>query len=170
MPQWISGELFTGSGKKYEDLKEKQVLVFSERIGYLLLCWMDRLRQNAFYVGTSKDYTVALSGCVSTHEGSGSLTWRANGQYLFVCIAWPSQHCTTPTNYPKVTQYVIQTFHNWLYSGGRAVVYSVDKTLPSPCRNGLAHETKSHCARMRMASVLRLNYKLNYRLLHHFDY
>ena len=26
MPQWISGELFTGSGKKYEDLKEKQVL------------------------------------------------------------------------------------------------------------------------------------------------
>ena len=30
MPQWISGELFFGSGKKYEDLKEKQVLVFSE--------------------------------------------------------------------------------------------------------------------------------------------
>ena len=28
MPQWISGELFAGSGKKYEDLKEKQVLVF----------------------------------------------------------------------------------------------------------------------------------------------
>ena len=28
MPQWISGELFTGSGKKYEDLKEKQVLFF----------------------------------------------------------------------------------------------------------------------------------------------
>ena len=28
MPRWISGELFTGSGKKYEDLKEKQVLVF----------------------------------------------------------------------------------------------------------------------------------------------
>ena len=28
MPQWISGELFVGSGKKYEDLKEKQVLVF----------------------------------------------------------------------------------------------------------------------------------------------
>ena len=26
--QWISGELFAGSGKKYEDLKEKQVLVF----------------------------------------------------------------------------------------------------------------------------------------------
>ena len=32
MPQWISGELFTGSGKKYEDLKEKQVLVFSDGI------------------------------------------------------------------------------------------------------------------------------------------
>jgi len=32
MPQWISGELFTGSGKKYEDLKEKQVLVFSETV------------------------------------------------------------------------------------------------------------------------------------------
>ena len=63
MPQWISGELFTGSGKKYEDMKEKQVLVFSEteRKGYLLLCRMDRLRQNAFYAGTSKDYTVALS-------------------------------------------------------------------------------------------------------------
>ena len=30
MPQWISGELFVGSGKKYEDLKEKQVLVLSE--------------------------------------------------------------------------------------------------------------------------------------------
>jgi len=58
MPQWISGELFTGSGKKYKDLKEKQVLVFSERIGYLLLCRMDRLRQNAFYAGTSKDYTA----------------------------------------------------------------------------------------------------------------
>jgi len=28
MPQWISGELFVGSGKKYEDLKEKQVLVY----------------------------------------------------------------------------------------------------------------------------------------------
>ena len=28
MPQWISGELFTESGKKCEDLKEKQVLVF----------------------------------------------------------------------------------------------------------------------------------------------
>ena len=28
MPQWISRELFTGSCKKYEDLKEKQVLVF----------------------------------------------------------------------------------------------------------------------------------------------
>jgi len=33
MPQWISGELFTGSGKKYEDLKEKQVLlVFPETV------------------------------------------------------------------------------------------------------------------------------------------
>ena len=28
MPQWVSGELFVGSGKKYADLKEKQVLVF----------------------------------------------------------------------------------------------------------------------------------------------
>jgi len=28
MPQWISEELFSRSGKKYEDLKEKQVLVF----------------------------------------------------------------------------------------------------------------------------------------------
>ena len=28
MPQWISGELFVGSGKKYEDLKEKEVLLF----------------------------------------------------------------------------------------------------------------------------------------------
>jgi len=28
MPQWISEELFFRSGKKYEDLKEKQVLVF----------------------------------------------------------------------------------------------------------------------------------------------
>ena len=27
MPQWISGELFIGSGKKYDNLKEKQVLV-----------------------------------------------------------------------------------------------------------------------------------------------
>jgi len=32
MPQWISGELFTGGGKKYEDLKEKQVLVFFLRL------------------------------------------------------------------------------------------------------------------------------------------
>jgi len=24
MPQWISGELFIGSGKKYEDLKENR--------------------------------------------------------------------------------------------------------------------------------------------------
>ena len=31
MPQWIRGELFIGSGKKY-DLKEKQVLVFSETV------------------------------------------------------------------------------------------------------------------------------------------
>ena len=63
MPQWISGELFTGSGKKYEDLKENQVLVFSETVRGkdILLCRMDRLRQNAFYAGTSKDYTVALS-------------------------------------------------------------------------------------------------------------
>jgi len=30
MPQWISGELFVGSGKKYEDLKEKQVLLSSD--------------------------------------------------------------------------------------------------------------------------------------------
>jgi len=39
MPQWISGELFVGSGKKYADLKEKQVLYsFSgtERKGCLL--------------------------------------------------------------------------------------------------------------------------------------
>ena len=28
MPQWISGESFVRSGKKYEDLKEKQVLFF----------------------------------------------------------------------------------------------------------------------------------------------
>ena len=32
MPQWISGELFTESGKKYEDLKEKQVLVIYETV------------------------------------------------------------------------------------------------------------------------------------------
>jgi len=85
MPQWISGELFTGSGKKYEDLKEKQVLVISEteRKGYLLLCRMDRLRQNAFYAGTSKDYTVALSWLSHSlasqptsarREGSGELS------------------------------------------------------------------------------------------------
>jgi len=28
MPQWISGESFVRSGKKYEGKKEKQVLVF----------------------------------------------------------------------------------------------------------------------------------------------
>ena len=39
MPQWISGELFTGSGKKYEDLKEKQVLVFSETMRGKDICW-----------------------------------------------------------------------------------------------------------------------------------
>jgi len=51
MPQWISGELFIGSGNKYDNLKEKQVLVclfflrlWEERIS-LLLCRMDRLRQ-----------------------------------------------------------------------------------------------------------------------------
>ena len=45
MPQWISGELFTGSGKKYEDLKEKQVLVFSETVRGKDICcsaeWID---------------------------------------------------------------------------------------------------------------------------------
>jgi len=45
MPQWISGELFTGSGKKYEDLKEKQVPVFSETVRGKDICcstkWID---------------------------------------------------------------------------------------------------------------------------------
>ena len=44
MPQWIGGELFTGSGK-YEDLKEKQVLVFSETVRGKDICcsaeWID---------------------------------------------------------------------------------------------------------------------------------
>jgi len=85
-------------------------------------------------------------------------------QMINISFAQHGRHSTAPTNYPKVTQYVIQMLHNWLYSGGRAVVYSVDKTLSPLCRSGLAHETKSHCARMRMASILRLNYGL----LHHF--
>jgi len=45
MPQWISGELFTGSGKECEDLKEKQVLVFSETVRGKDICcsaeWID---------------------------------------------------------------------------------------------------------------------------------
>jgi len=106
MPQWISGELFIGSGKKYDNLKEKQVLVCFfwdyERKGYL---------------------------CCSAE-------WIDYDKVL--CMAWLSQHCTALTNYPKVTQYVIQMLHSWLYSGGRTVVYSVDKTLPSWCRSGLA--------------------------------
>ena len=73
MPQWISGELFTGSGKKYEDLKEKQVLVFSETVrGKDICCSDERI-----------DYDKTLSmqvlqrttqwhcpSCVTTHEGS----------------------------------------------------------------------------------------------------
>ena len=65
-------------------------------------------------------------------------------QTVNISFAWHGHCSTAPTNYPKVTQYVIQMLHNWLYSGGRAVVYSVDKTLSSLCRSGLSHETKSH--------------------------
>jgi len=150
-------------------LEGKAVPVFSETVRGKDICcsaeWIDYDKMLSMQV-LQRTTQWHCPSCVTTHEGSGSLTWRVNGQYRFVCIVWPSQHCTTLTNYPNVTRYVIQTFHNWLYSGGRAVVYSVDKTLSSPCRSGLAHETKSHCARMRMASILRLNYWL----LHPFNY
>jgi len=104
---------------------------------------MDRILQNAFYAGISKDYTMALSWlchCLVLSQRI-SLTWRANVQYLIICMAWWLQICTASTDYPTVTQYHCQTD-----SGGRAVVHTqLDKTVPSPCRSRLVHETKSHC-------------------------
>jgi len=77
MPQWISGELFTGSGKKYEDLKVKQVLVFSETVRGKDICysaeWIDYNKMLSIQV-LQRTTQWHCPGCVTTHEGSGSLT------------------------------------------------------------------------------------------------
>jgi len=110
MPQWISGELFTGSGKKCEDLKEKQVLVFSETVRGKDICW------SAEWIDYDKMLSMQVlqrttqwhcPGCVTTHEGSGIALLEE--QTVNISL-FASQHCTTPTNYPKVTQYIIKCF------------------------------------------------------------
>ena len=77
MPQWISGELFTGSGKKYEDLKEKQVPVFSEAVRGKDICcsaeWIDYDKMLSMQV-LQRTTQWHSPGCITTHEGSGSLT------------------------------------------------------------------------------------------------
>ena len=77
MPRWISGELFTGSGKKYEDLKEKQVLVFSETVrGKDICCSAEQIDYDKMLSMQVHQRTTQwhCPGCVTTHEGSGSLT------------------------------------------------------------------------------------------------
>ena len=65
MPQWISGELFVGSGKKYED-EGKAGTSFSETVrGKDVRCsadWKnyDKTFSTQVFFSGSKDYTVAL--------------------------------------------------------------------------------------------------------------
>ena len=111
MPQWISGELFVGSGKKYEDLKEKQVLVLSETMsgkdivalpnGWTTTkCFLCR-----YLKGVHNGIVLALSLLMHMKD-------LVEEQTVNISFAWHGHCSTAPTNYPKVTQYVIQMLHN----------------------------------------------------------
>jgi len=113
MPQWISGELFVGSGKKYEDLKEKQVLVLSETMSgkdiFVALpngwtttkCFLCR-----YLKGVHNGIVLALSLLMHMKDLVEEQTVNISE------FAWHGRCSTAPTNYPKVTQYVIQMLHN----------------------------------------------------------
>ena len=147
----VIGELCVGSGKKYEGLKKEQVLLLSTtvRVKYVfqLLCQLSRLRQKASAMHNYlpsvtfqwvKGLKMALScyGCVTIHcydEWPGiSFIWRANGGHFAVCMTWLSWRCTAPTNYPTVTQYVIQTLHNWYILVGQQSNIYTQLTRPFP--------------------------------------
>jgi len=108
--------------EEYEHLKEEQALASeTERKVALLLCcsadWIYRLQQKllqymfAFWHLSMGQRTTLrhCPGCVTTrccHEGPGSLTWMANGRDFTICMAWPSRHCASHTDYPTITQYI----------------------------------------------------------------
>ena len=64
-----------GSGKKYEDLKEKQVLVFYETVRGKGCSaeWIDYDKMLSMQV-LQRTTQWHCPGCATTHEGSGSLT------------------------------------------------------------------------------------------------
>ena len=60
-----------------------------------------------------------------------SWSWRTNSWNCALCMDTVTWRCAVPADHPTLTQYILQTLHNWLHSCGIAIVYSVGQSLPS---------------------------------------
>ena len=90
------------------------------------------LSGNWHFFNGSRNYRTSWS-CLRhcCHEGSGSLIWRTNSWNCALCMDTVTWRCAVPADHPTLTQYILQTLHNWLHSCGIAIVYSVGQSLPS---------------------------------------
>lgn len=89
------------------------------------------LSGNWHFFNESRNYRTSWS-CLHhcCHEGSGSLIWRTNSWNCAVCMDTVTWRCAVLTDHPTLTQYILQTLHNWLHSSGMTMYTQLTRAFP----------------------------------------